>query len=387
MKLTRSFVAGIMNMDIDERLLPKSQYREAHNVEIGTSEGSDIGAVQNSLGNTNVSDLSQLVNTNAKCIGSVTDPAGFKLYWFVTSANADYIFEYDELSGSTVQVIKAQKVTTTTPSILNFRGDYIITGANYMDGFLYWTDNLNPPRKLNIKRAKAWLVDGFTEDDISVIVKPPIFPPTFILSVATTVIGDVDPNITNNLEDKFIYFAYRYKYLDDQYSAMSPFSAVAFFPKNFSIDYGTGDNIAMINRYNQAQITFNTGDEQVEEIQLLFRDTRNLNIKVVETFKKSDEGWGDNIDIPSPIIFQNNKVYTVLSADQLPRLFDNVPLLAKAQDIIGGRLIYGNYSQYYDIVDSNGQDIELNYEVGITTNLASMPNVTFRSDRDYEVGI
>ena len=190
------------------------------------------------------------------------------------------------------------------------------------------------------------------------------------------------------MEDKFIYFSYRYKYRDDQFSAMSPFSAVAFFPKNFNIDYGTGDNIAMVNRFDQAVLTFNTGDEQVEEIQLLFRDTRNLNIKVIETFKKSDFGWADNVDVnPEEAIFNNNKVYTVLGADQLPRLFDNVPLIAQAQDIIGGRLVYGNYTQYYDIIDENGEEIELDYNVGITTNFGDMPNITFRSDRDYEIGI
>ena len=32
-----------MNKDLDERLLPNGQYRDAINVEVSTSEGSNVG--------------------------------------------------------------------------------------------------------------------------------------------------------------------------------------------------------------------------------------------------------------------------------------------------------------------------------------------------------
>ena len=51
-EIKHHFRAGRMNKDLDERLIPNGEYRDAQNIEIVTSEGSDIGSIQNSLGNT-----------------------------------------------------------------------------------------------------------------------------------------------------------------------------------------------------------------------------------------------------------------------------------------------------------------------------------------------
>ena len=51
-KLAHNFVQGKMNKDLDERLVPNGQYRDALNIQVSTSEGSDVGAVENILGNT-----------------------------------------------------------------------------------------------------------------------------------------------------------------------------------------------------------------------------------------------------------------------------------------------------------------------------------------------
>ena len=51
-EIKKTFLRGRMNKDLDERLLPDGEYRDAQNIEIVTSEGSDIGSIQNSLGNT-----------------------------------------------------------------------------------------------------------------------------------------------------------------------------------------------------------------------------------------------------------------------------------------------------------------------------------------------
>ena len=49
-ELKHHFRAGRMNKDLDERLVPNGEYRDAQNVEIITSEGSDVGSVQNVTG-------------------------------------------------------------------------------------------------------------------------------------------------------------------------------------------------------------------------------------------------------------------------------------------------------------------------------------------------
>jgi ribosomal 30S subunit maturation factor RimM len=98
------FRAGRMNKDLDERLVPNGEYRDAQNIEIVTSEGSSVGSIQNVLGNTlkdgrnfdnstgvitnwgsNSSSIKDL--TNPKCIGYVVDPQNDKVYWFISSGS------------------------------------------------------------------------------------------------------------------------------------------------------------------------------------------------------------------------------------------------------------------------------------------------------------
>ena len=47
MKLQNTFVQSRMNRDIDERLIPKGQYINAENIRVVSSDGSDVGAVEN----------------------------------------------------------------------------------------------------------------------------------------------------------------------------------------------------------------------------------------------------------------------------------------------------------------------------------------------------
>jgi len=401
--LSRSFVKGIMNKDDDERLLPPGEFRDAQNVSIGTNEGSDIGAVENTKGNINISNLgptgSGLLTADAKCLGAISYPEEFKIYWFVRDGLISYIFEFDETNDVTTTVVADDRIVGT--NVLDFQiapittESYLITGGNYYDGYLFWTDNYNQPRNLNIGRAKtntanygnAWLTRPVSEGgslsvfDVNVIVQPPQAGPYI-----TMVNNGTEEN---NLEERFVEFSYRWKYQDNRYSALSPFSATAFQPGIFQYDYVSGINKAMINVYNEVTIKFNTGMPQVEEIQIVMRDTGKSNIYIVENISKSDLGYASNID--KTLTFDNSKIYTVLSKEQLGRLYDNVPLKAQAQEIVGRRLLYGNYLEFRDLV-SMGEPMGLRYTVGynsldLTPNATQQGYRTFRSDRDYEIGI
>ena len=55
--LNHRFSSGKMNKDLDERLVPNGEYRDALNIEVATSEGSDMGTVQTLKGNVNASTL------------------------------------------------------------------------------------------------------------------------------------------------------------------------------------------------------------------------------------------------------------------------------------------------------------------------------------------
>jgi len=376
--ITNSFVAGIMNKDLDERLVPEGVYRDALNIDVDTDEGSNIGSVRNSLGNTLKG--TTIGATNGRTIGAVKHDADNLIYWMVASDTFDAIFEYNEITLTTARVLKCTKASPTTASTLNFNQAYLITAINYINGFLYWTDGLNPPRRVNIARAKAYSIDDAKiADDLQVILAPPLNPPTIKLFN--------DGTQANNMSEKFLSFATRYKYLDGQYSALSPLSGIAFAPSTYELDYLAGNNKSMSNKYNSANITFNTGSLNVTDIQLVMYDTRSLNISVIETFNKKKLALVSNIHYTT--IFSNNKTYKVLTQDQITRTFDNVPLLAEAQDFVGNRLMYGNYTQFYDIVDTNDNAIKMDFSLKSSSEAiaSGTPTQTWRSDRDYEVAI
>ena len=380
MKITKSFVAGIMNKDLDERLIPDGQYVDAMNIQIGSSEATNVGAVENEYGN---SALTSFTHTNAKTIGAIAVEETGCIYWFVASDSGNYVYEYNQNTGNTVMVLGDTRPGAN--NVLNFEHEYLITGVNYINGFLCWTDDLNPPRKVNVQRAKAYGLNGFYEEDINVIVKPPLNAPTVAAA------NDPDRN-SNNMEGKFLYFSYRFKYQDGEYSALAPFSRVAFEPGFFAVNATSGVNEAMKNANNAYNITFETGGENVEAIQLVFRDTANTNVNIIETLDKEEMKYDDNST--ATFLFSNSKLYAPLTSDQVTRLFDNVPLKAKAQELVGNRLAYGNYLQFYDIADCDGVDIDANYTVTLKSStyddlglLEGDPTPSFKSNRDYEIGV
>ena len=66
-EIKNNFTGAKMNQDLDERLIPKGEYREAFNIDVSSSEEDDLGAVQNSFGNVVKSNVNI---AGAKCIGS-----------------------------------------------------------------------------------------------------------------------------------------------------------------------------------------------------------------------------------------------------------------------------------------------------------------------------
>tara|TARA_R100000951_G_scaffold96537_1_gene85839 strand:+ start:2241 stop:8627 length:6387 start_codon:yes stop_codon:yes gene_type:complete len=148
-EIKNTFTSGKMNKDLDERIVPKNEYRDALNIDVATTEGSDIGSAQNSFGNLKVSALGVV---GAKCIGSTLNPENQKVIWFVSGTSIDLIAEFDQAADSIVPILVDNH--GGSDSFLNFKNDHLITGINVIDGMLFWTDNNSEPKKINIDRFK-----------------------------------------------------------------------------------------------------------------------------------------------------------------------------------------------------------------------------------------
>ena len=52
-QIKNTFLKSKMNKDLDDRILPNGEYRDARNISVGRSEDDDVGAIENVIGNNN----------------------------------------------------------------------------------------------------------------------------------------------------------------------------------------------------------------------------------------------------------------------------------------------------------------------------------------------
>ena len=373
MDLVKTCVKGRMNKSLDERLIPDGEYIDAMNVRVGSTELTDVGSLENTKGNVKISNIlynDEPLDPTATCIGAFQDGVNDTIYWFIHSPTdgVDMIVSMNVNSGFTVYHV-------VSTSVLNFSRQHLINGVNKVEDLLFFTDGYNPPRKINVKRSYPTEPD-LKESDISVIVAPPHEAPTIEL---ININGD-----ENYIEDKFLSFAYRYKYLDGEYSAVSQFSEIAFEPGFFNFNFKTFGNGGMRNSFNAVNVTFNTGGDNIVGVDLLFKNSVSNVINVIEKYDKRLLNLPDNSDYT--VQFSSKKIFTTLPESEVVRLFDNVPLVAKSQTVMSNRLFYGNYKDGYDIVDSNGNEIDLRFNASLVSEeLGYLEVPTVESSSVYNI--
>ncbi|MFH6944636.1 Ig-like domain-containing protein [Flavobacterium sp. FlaQc-50] len=358
--LRRTFVSGRIEKDTDERLLQDGEYRHAENILILESEGSDAGAIQNSLSNRKLTNLN--LGPNPITLGTGADETNKKLYWAVKSDTGCFFIEYDVVNSIAVKVLED---TRSIPGrVLDWKEDYLITAMTKVvtsdpskDLMIINDDNLEP-LCFNIARAKTYGTNGFDKEDIFLIKKPPRFSP----KVQPTFIA----GSSNDIEERFLTFSYKYKYLDGEYSALSSYTNYMFYPGAFKLDYEVLDNLGMLNAYNALRITINTGDKRVTDVECAVKSVNSNNIYIIQTFNKEKEGWGHNET--RSFVFSNNKIYVPYPEKEIYRAYDNIPRKAKAQTLIGNLLVMGNFLEGYDLIDLNGQKIKPEFNLSIVSD-------------------
>ena len=154
-ELKHSFQKGRMNKDLDERLVPNGEYIDAMNIEVSTSESSNVGAVQTTMGNI---DRSPNI-PEGFCVGKIADEKNDKLYWLVSGDGKDFIAEYD-YETQAVAAVCVDVYIAGDPRALYFDPTFPITGINILDDILFWTDNNSEPKRINITRGKLGSTDS-----------------------------------------------------------------------------------------------------------------------------------------------------------------------------------------------------------------------------------
>jgi hypothetical protein len=184
-KVTNNFIKGRMNKDLDDRLLPKDEYRNAINAQVSRSEGPNVGALENVLGNILSFDFRELTNNdNLFSIGYCTDEINNRVFLFLTD-NTGSAYKRSAGSGKTSYIV-VYDANTAAASILvngdflNFSTLFPITGVNILEDLLFFTDNRNQPRVINVSLANQNNSSNplyyTTEDQIAVAKYNPYQP-------------------------------------------------------------------------------------------------------------------------------------------------------------------------------------------------------------------
>ena len=234
------------------------------------------------------------------------------------------------------------------------------------------------------------------------------------------------PGDCDFLKDKFVRFAYRFKFDDNEYSLISPFTQACFIPKqngyflsetrgsetitDSELAYESTDLEFFENSVNNIGLKipspqylesvdnfFSNALEKmhIEEIDIIYKDDEENALKVVDTItRESFENLNSNYIIYD---YQSRKPIRTLPSSEITRVSDTVPLKSLTQEVSGNRVIYGNYT------DGHTSNATLNYEIAAAAK-SILPEVidagiidqdikkeyqnhTLKQNRTYQVGI
>ena len=180
-EIKNSFLRSKMNKDLDDRLIPNGEYRDAQNISVGKSEDDDIGALETVLGNAiKTFSITPALPDDMQTIGYLTDNYSNTIFVFATN----YTDTNPNIEPTYAPLTKRCIIYSWTPnnpatakiiadgSFLNFSTTNPIQ-VSLIEELLFFTDNRNQPRKVNITQENNYYTD---EVQISVAKYNPYLP-------------------------------------------------------------------------------------------------------------------------------------------------------------------------------------------------------------------
>lgn len=381
----KQFAGGGLNQDVDENFLKPNEWTDALNIRnTDRLEGSD-GVISNVKGNTLVTFTLQS-GTN-RCIGAYANETTGKYYSFIYNSNGYHtITEYDPTTNVITKVLQS-KTDTGGTDILNFQQYELINGVGIVGGtLLYWTDGYNPPRNIDIAKAKSTSGWYTTSASISLIKRPPqeLIIPAYGNDTNTS-------TASNRLKNQLFQFRYLYVYQDNSRSAWSSCSVLPYPDLEIS---STVDTTPYKN--NNIVLQFDVGDKYVKSIEIAAQ------VKGVAVAGTTQD-WFSILTVDRDYIlaypgvveyayssvtnnatykFFNDGLYPSIDIQEIDLPYDFVPLKSKCLDVVNGNvLVVGNNTEGYDNLPTTGSgsfdvDFNITYVAPDIDRLASVADPT-----------
>lgn len=364
----------LLNSGKDNRIRNKTEMNDALNVVVtddfdqlaGANEGGDSGVIKpqkgNEVRNIKTFDLDQVFPPEPvyqrRVLGRISDPRSGVIYMFIYSQDPSEmgVYAYDAYGFFAGGDQAWRPIYRTSEfqfsSTARVVGDVVhITGPNdTYRPILYFTDNENEPRRLDVLRCveNGYGPTGFnyTEnsvDDVDLITactKAPIHPIQFTF--------EPDPTRAQSNFRRIpgLQFAFQCIYFTGEESAISTYSDIAV-PEEYLRQGFTGTQLELPMFIRLVAPSAVDGmpnfSEEVERLRLLVRQGN------IGAWYEIDEvewpGVGGN---PVVYDFYNDEVLTGLTNEEQNRDFDAHPQVAEAVSVVENRLFYGNYVEGFD---------------------------------------
>jgi hypothetical protein len=295
--------------------------------------------------------------------------------------------------------------------VIKYQSDSIATGADF------------PIIDYDI-RAKVILIDNNTWGGGPTIIRFEILhlkTENYPLSASNGMVWTFQKEIKREglFELKFPRFSYRWKFEDSEYSSFAPWSNVAFLSGDFQYQTKEGFNLGMVNQLRELTLfDFVTMDmpDDVIQVDLLYKESDSPNVYIVDSLKKDDpipfgglkNPWlsegSQSIDeqgLPSGYSLSNysqlakgaykvqsDTIFASVAPNQLLRNWDAVPRRALAQEVIGNRLVYANYTRNFDLKPNNITKFVTNLTTAFNSfNVGEWQSKSVKTMREYQIGI
>jgi hypothetical protein len=200
-----------LSSDTDQKLVKSVEMTDNLNIRVSNNDEGTAGVIKNVKGTEVVSAKSAQDAFPAgdnRVIGSVSNEASKEVFFFLWNSNDDHgIYRINSITNSFEKVYEDAVLGFQKLSFVD--SDVVINDSE--ETLLYWTDNVNPPMKLNVNRAlnndyPSSLISGTDEEkllNLTLAKQPPLKAPTY------NIVNNPDLGY-NNISNKIFQFAYNF---------------------------------------------------------------------------------------------------------------------------------------------------------------------------------
>lgn len=355
-----------VNPDVDDRVIKPNEAREATNLRFGAStEDTNLSGGTLFLG-TEPLPFPAPEGENT-CVGIYADYENrFVFFALYNNLGEHGIYRINSFDNSVQKIVSGSWLDF---QLLNADGTPFNVSMVAIDGKLYWTDDRNPPRMVNVEkgiRTQLFLAgQGPIDDTYPLEVEEWQYtqlkrPPGMALQVSPQIeIILEDVSLTKrNRSQTADGFQYSYYYVYDNYeeSRLAPYS---------------------INTYGNYNVQVTIPPDEFNN----YVANNNLVYAVVIVLRNGNDGVWREIKyarndgtLTGTFTFQNIQAAskTLVDADITDARYDSVPLISKTNEVAQNRVIHGNYLLDYQPVP----DVKLNFTM-IRVNPNEFQGVTF----------